>query len=132
MANQPIRAPLDQAIPPVPASLLEIPRPSQAPSEGACADSEEPGIYPEDPSPADETGNTDANGSPDARAALARIRARERMHVLAWYRVQRAEVALDSAQHEGEAQAKALEEAEQALLERRAQGPAGAQALHLE
>ena len=82
MANQPIRAPLEQAIPPIPASLLEVPMPSQAPSEGACADSEEPGIYPEDPSPADETGNTDANGSPGTRAALATIRARERMHFL--------------------------------------------------
>ena len=85
----------------------------------------EQSVSPGNPLPAEEEWHSAADAEPSLQEAYGRVRALQRAHFRAWYRVQRAEAALEAAEREMQNQARAVELAWQTVLRIRAQQPTG-------
>ena len=76
----------------------------------------EQSVSPGNPLPAEEEWHSAADAEPSLQEAYGRVRALQRAHFRAWYRVQRAEAALEAAEREMQNQARAVELAWQTVL----------------
>ena len=85
----------------------------------------EQSVSPGNPLPAEEEWHSAADAEPSLQEAYGRVRALQGAHFRAWYRVQRAEAALEAAEREMQNQARAVELAWQTVLRIRAQQPTG-------
>ena len=85
----------------------------------------EQSVSPGNPLPAEEESDSAADAEPSLQEAYGRVRALQGAHFRAWYRVQRAEAALEAAEREMQNQARAVELAWQTVLRIRAQQPTG-------